>query len=61
MSARPDDDLKDLEEARIEGSCEWFAERETFQRWADSDSENASVVYWISANPATGKSVYLDM
>ncbi|CZT06939.1 related to vegetatible incompatibility protein HET-E-1 [Rhynchosporium graminicola] len=57
MPARPDDDLKDVEEARIEGSCEWFAEREKFHRWADPDSEAASAVYWISANPATGKSV----
>lgn len=57
MPARPDDDLKDLEEARVGGSCEWFAERDTFQRWADPDSEDMSMVYWISANPATGKSV----
>jgi hypothetical protein len=57
MPARPDDDLKDAEEAQIEGSCKWFAEREKFQRWADPDSDDVSVVYWISANPATGKSV----
>ncbi|KAL8646538.1 MAG: hypothetical protein Q9226_006814 [Calogaya cf. arnoldii] len=57
MPARPDDDLKDLEEARIECSCEWLAERDTFQKWLDPDSEDASIVYWISANPASGKSV----
>ena len=57
MPARPDDDLKDLEEARIEFSCQWFAERDTFQKWVDPDSEDPSMVYWLSANPATGKSV----
>ncbi|KAH4029376.1 hypothetical protein HBI55_120990 [Parastagonospora nodorum] len=57
MPARPDDDLKDLEECRIDGSCEWFAGRDAFQKWVDPESDNSSMVYWISANPATGKSV----
>ncbi len=57
MPASPDDDLQDVEEARIAGSCEWLADNATFQRWADPDSEDASIAYWISANPATGKSV----
>ncbi|OIW25252.1 hypothetical protein CONLIGDRAFT_718123 [Coniochaeta ligniaria NRRL 30616] len=57
MPARPDDDLKNVKESRIEGSCEWFAERDAFQRWADPDSADPSSVYWVSANPATGKSV----
>jgi WD40 repeat protein len=54
---RPDDDLKDLEEVRIEGSCKWFARRDTFQQWADPDLEDAPVIYWVSAKPAIGKSV----
>ncbi|KAF2118074.1 hypothetical protein BDV96DRAFT_644405 [Lophiotrema nucula] len=57
MPGRPDDDLKDVEEARFEDSCEWFAERDTFQRWVDPESGDSSMVYWMSANPATGKSV----
>ncbi|KAI9889610.1 MAG: hypothetical protein M1814_005118 [Vezdaea aestivalis] len=57
MPARPDDDLKDLEDTRIENSCEWFAQRDTFQNWLDPDSEDSSMLYWVSANPATGKSV----
>lgn len=57
LPGRPDDDLKDLEEARIEGSCEWFAERENFQKWADSESVTLPKIYWISAKPAIGKSV----
>jgi WD40 repeat protein len=57
LPGRPDDDLKDLEEARIEGSCEWLAERENFQKWADSESGTSPKIYWICAKPATGKSV----
>ncbi|KAF2649450.1 hypothetical protein K491DRAFT_550850, partial [Lophiostoma macrostomum CBS 122681] len=55
--ASPEDDLKDVEEARMNGSCEWFAERDAFQCWVDSESDEPSTVYWVSANPATGKSV----
>ncbi|KAL1838860.1 hypothetical protein VTJ49DRAFT_2113 [Mycothermus thermophilus] len=57
MPARPDDDLGDVEEARVEGSCEWLAKNEAFQGWADPDSADSPVVYWLSANPGTGKSV----
>jgi hypothetical protein len=57
LPGRPDDDLKDLEEARIEGSCEWLAERENFQKWADSESGTSPKIYWICAKSATGKSV----
>ena len=54
---KPEDDLQDLEETRIEGSCLWFAEREAFQNWIDSETTPNSQLYWISAKPATGKSV----
>ncbi len=55
---RPDDDLNDVQDARIAGSCEWLAANTTFQRWVDPDAEEGrSIVYWISANPGTGKSV----
>ncbi len=57
MPTSPDDDLQDVEEARIAGSCEWLADNAMFQRWTDPESEDASMAYWISANPATGKSV----
>ncbi|KAH0543071.1 hypothetical protein FGG08_002584 [Glutinoglossum americanum] len=57
LPGRPDDDLRDLEEARIERSCEWFARRESFQSWVDSESVASPKIYWIHAKPATGKSV----
>ncbi|EHK17939.1 uncharacterized protein TRIVIDRAFT_67162 [Trichoderma virens Gv29-8] len=54
---KPDSDLKNLEESRVEGSCEWLTERKAFRKWANLNSENTSMVYWISGRPATGKSV----
>ncbi|KAL2268697.1 hypothetical protein VTJ83DRAFT_3543 [Remersonia thermophila] len=57
MPSRPDDDLEDVEAARVEGSCEWLADNPIFQRWVDPGSEDRSMVYWLSARPATGKSV----
>ena len=54
---RPEDDLKDLEDARMEGSCEWFATKESFHTWMDEDTVNTPKLYWVSARPATGKSV----
>lgn len=57
ISEKPEDDLSDLQEARMAGSCEWLAEKPNFQAWIDSFSATAPRAYWISANPATGKSV----
>ena len=56
VSEKPEDDLIDLQEARIKGSCEWFAEKCSFQEWLNPSSKPTHL-YWISANPATGKSV----
>ncbi len=56
VSGKPEDDLIDLQEARMEGSCEWLADKDSFQRWLDPQSKSPRI-YWINANPATGKSV----
>jgi hypothetical protein len=53
---KPEDDLIELQEARMKGSCEWFAQKDSFQGWLDPASSHPRI-YWISANPATGKSV----
>lgn len=53
----PTDDLEDLEDARIPGSCEWFSNRHSFQTWIDSETSDSNKLYWVSANPGTGKSV----
>ncbi|OTA67679.1 hypothetical protein K449DRAFT_388472 [Hypoxylon sp. EC38] len=56
-SGLPIDDLKDLEDARIAGSCEWFSNRHSFQSWMDASASAPNKLYWVSANPGTGKSV----
>lgn len=57
VSEKPEDDLAGLVEARMTGSCEWFAERASFQTWMDPSSTMSPRILWVSANPATGKSV----
>jgi hypothetical protein len=56
VAEKPEDDLIELQEARMKGSCEWFAMKDSFQNWLDPESKQPHI-YWISANPATGKSV----
>lgn len=57
MSEKPEDDLSDLQEAHIVGSCEWFSEKIEFQTWMDGFAGSFPRFLWVSANPATGKSV----
>ena len=40
----------------MEGSCKWLAEKASFQQWLDPQPKSPRI-YWINANPATGKSV----
>jgi hypothetical protein len=56
VSGKPEDDLIDLQEARMEGSCKWLAEKASFKQWVDPQPKSPRI-YWINANPATGKSV----
>ncbi|MCJ1244025.1 hypothetical protein MMC30_001222 [Trapelia coarctata] len=53
-SDAPEDDLMGIDALRMEGSCEWILHKETFKRWRDSGETS---LYWVSAKPATGKSV----
>ncbi|RPB26854.1 WD40 repeat-like protein [Terfezia boudieri ATCC MYA-4762] len=53
---KPEDDLTSLEEKRQPRSCEWIAENEQFRRWHSLTSHELSI-FWINANPGTGKSV----
>lgn len=43
-----------IDDLRMEGSCAWLLQRESFQQWRDSANTQ---LYWISAKPATGKTV----
>ena len=55
-SNKPEDDLTSLEEKRQPRSCEWIAENKEFRRWHSLTSRELSI-FWINANPGTGKSV----
>lgn len=54
VSSSPEDYLMDVDNLRLTGSCEWLPKRETFQQWRDGP---ATQMYWVSAKPATGKTV----
>ncbi|MCJ1356503.1 MAG: hypothetical protein MMC33_006498 [Icmadophila ericetorum] len=57
MIETPEDDLESLQDCRSYGSCEWIASDPSFQCWRDETlSENAQY-FWLTAKPATGKSV----
>ena len=50
----PEDYFMDIDDVRLTGSCEWLTKKRSFQEWRDSTSTH---LYWISAKPATGKTV----
>lgn len=50
------DDLLDLQDARIPGSCEWFTAKQEFTEWRISLPGTPSLL-WLSGNPGSGKSV----
>ena len=55
MSDAVEDDFIGIDSRRVSGSCEWLMEKESFQRWRDRSS--AAKIYWVSAKPASGKTV----
>ncbi|KAL8940002.1 MAG: hypothetical protein Q9211_002481 [Gyalolechia sp. 1 TL-2023] len=50
----PEDDFLDVDGVRMSGSCEWLIQKKTFLDWRDGANTQ---LYWISAKPATGKTV----
>ncbi|KAI4206395.1 MAG: hypothetical protein LQ346_001104 [Caloplaca aetnensis] len=50
----PEDDFMDIDSLRMRGSCEWLLQRGSFLDWRDSANTQ---LYWISAKPATGKTI----
>lgn len=54
ISDAPEDDFLVVDTSRMRGSCEWLVEKKLFIRWRDAADTQ---LYWISAKPATGKSV----
>ena len=54
LSDAPENDFMDADSLRMPGSCEWMLNRRSFLEWRDSV---ATQIYWISAKPATGKTI----
>ena len=42
----------DFEESCVDWTCEWLVDHENFRKWRDLCDSN---VFWLSGNPATGK------
>jgi WD40 repeat protein len=57
MPEIPEDDLMDLEDIRMPGSCDWFTDRPAFQEWLSGSPRDSPMLFWAHAKPATGKSV----
>ncbi|RAR03116.1 nacht and wd domain-containing protein [Stemphylium lycopersici] len=53
---KPIDELNNEQDSRTPGSCSWIETRNGFQSWLGTVTPSISV-YWISAQPATGKTV----
>ncbi|KAL5352746.1 hypothetical protein ACLOAV_002694 [Pseudogymnoascus australis] len=51
-----DDDITDVCEARMHGSCGWILTKASYIKWRDGESENNRTL-WIKGKPAAGKSV----
>ena len=54
VSDAPENELMDIEELRMDGSCEWLLKKESFQEWESTESGQ---IYWLHGKPATGKTV----
>ncbi|KAM0127142.1 hypothetical protein ACHAP3_008912 [Botrytis cinerea] len=52
----PEDDLMAVRDAKVEGSCKWLIMTPKFTSWQDPASDTPSV-FWLSGNPASGKSI----
>ncbi|PCD29344.1 hypothetical protein AU210_011882 [Fusarium oxysporum f. sp. radicis-cucumerinum] len=51
-----DDDLENVCESRMHGSCEWISNKDNYIKWRDGEEGDGRTL-WIKGRPATGKSV----
>lgn len=54
VSDAPEDDFMSVDSLRMSGSCEWLVDKKSFQQWLHCAN---SPIYWVSAKPATGKTI----
>jgi WD40 repeat protein len=52
----PEDDLAGLDDAKLDGSCQWFSDRNSFLSWRDS-LQDYPPYYWLKGQQAAGKSI----
>ena len=55
ISYYPENDLANITETQLEGSCQWLTEHEHFLAWR-SGLESQPKCFWLAGDPATGKS-----
>ncbi|RBA20242.1 hypothetical protein FPRO05_08687 [Fusarium proliferatum] len=51
-----DDDLANVCESRMPGSCEWISNKDNYIKWRDGEEGDGRTL-WIKGRPATGKSI----
>ncbi|KAG8532551.1 uncharacterized protein KY384_002428 [Bacidia gigantensis] len=56
MPFRAEDDFVNVEDARMQGTCEWITSKDSYREWCDTAS-NTPRVLWVTGRPAAGKSV----
>lgn len=54
VSDAPEDQFMEIHALRMTGSCEWLLNKASFNEWQDGLNTQ---IYWITAKPATGKTV----
>lgn len=52
----PEHDLMLAEDARLEGTCDWFLTKKPFVSWKQFEPI-APTIFWLRGNPAAGKSI----
>ncbi|KAG8529168.1 uncharacterized protein KY384_005803 [Bacidia gigantensis] len=55
LSSQPENDLANITDAQLEGSCQWLTEHPNFLNWR-SGLESQPKFFWLTGDPATGKS-----
>jgi WD40 repeat protein len=56
VTDRPIDELNNEQDNQVSGSCSWIEDRGSFRLWLEA-SAPVPPIYWIHAQPATGKTV----
>ncbi|QVM10198.1 hypothetical protein D8B26_004859 [Coccidioides posadasii str. Silveira] len=52
----PEDDLSQYLKQGTPGSCQWFHNRDSFNRWLDNSPGTSTNILWLTGMPGAGKS-----